>query len=116
MSAQDSRPRASARHFSGGAVVLQVVVLAFLLMGAFMELPLKHAAATTSGDWTTYLYGCEHSDCGLCARWWKVDFGGLCGWRQRHVLRTECLNRSDHLEDWVRFVPEPFHLEFAHCL
>src|SRR5260370_30791054 len=62
MSAQDSRPRASARHFSGGAVVLQVVVLAFLLMGAFMELPRQYAAATTSGDWTMYLYGYGRSD------------------------------------------------------
>jgi len=62
MSAQDSRPRASARHFSGGAVVLQVVVLALLLMGAFIELPRQHAAATTSGDWTMYLYDYGRSD------------------------------------------------------
>src|SRR5260370_9799640 len=62
MSVQDSSPRASARHFSGWAVVLQVVVLAFLLMCAFMELPLEHAAATTSGDWTTYLYNYGRSD------------------------------------------------------
>jgi outer membrane protein assembly factor BamB len=31
-------------------------------MGAFMELPLEHAAATTSGDWTTYLYDYGRSD------------------------------------------------------
>src|SRR5258708_3802535 len=62
MSAQDSRPRASARNLQGGAFVLQVVVLAFLLMGAFMELPRQYAAATTSGDWTMYLYGYGRSD------------------------------------------------------
>jgi len=62
MSAQDSRPRASARHFSGGAVILQVAVLALLLMGAFIELPRQHAAATTSGDWTMYLYNYGRSD------------------------------------------------------
>src|SRR5260370_17467058 len=62
MSAQYYRQRAFDRHFSGGAVVLQLVVLAFLLMGAFMELPRQYAAATTSGDWTMYLYGYGRSD------------------------------------------------------
>jgi hypothetical protein len=31
-------------------------------MGAFMELPRQHAAATTSGDWTMYLYNYGRSD------------------------------------------------------